>query len=128
MIPEFTNNCSKKDYLNRIDNNGFLILIAVVDKRIVGFKIGYDRYKDGSFYSWLGGVVPNYRKKRIATKLTKLFEEWSASEGYTKIIIKTRIKFKAMINLLLKEGYSLKQLISKTECENTRLIFEKKLV
>ena len=33
----------------------------------IGFKVGYER--DGYFYSWMGGVLSDYRKKGVAQNL-----------------------------------------------------------
>ena len=38
----------------------FLINIAFDDTKVVGYKIGYEIDKD-TFYSWVGGVDPQYR-------------------------------------------------------------------
>ena len=43
----------------------FLILLASDETRVVGYKIGYEE-RGTEFYSWLGGVDPNYRGQGIA--------------------------------------------------------------
>jgi len=69
-IPEFSSgNYDEAAYLQRLSNTQYLILVAEKDQQVVGFKVGYDRYQDGSFYSWLGGVLPEYRKDSVATQL-----------------------------------------------------------
>ena len=54
-----------------------LSLIAEIENQSVGFKIGYDRFKDGSFYSWMGGVLPEFRKKGVASALADFQENWA---------------------------------------------------
>jgi ribosomal protein S18 acetylase RimI-like enzyme len=44
-----------------------LILVASIQKMLLGYKVAY---KDGQdLYSWMGGVLPEYRKMGIAKKL-----------------------------------------------------------
>ena len=87
QIPEFSDPISIDDYRERIKDHLSLILVAY-DKDIpVGFKIGYDRWEDGSFYSWLGGVLPAYRNQGIARnrpqqKILKDFVRHMEEDGH----------------------------------------------
>ena len=42
--------------------------VALDDKKVVGYKIGYALNRE-QFYSWLGGVDPEYRNLGIALTL-----------------------------------------------------------
>ena len=57
QIPEFDILKESWNYQECLFNKKNLILVAKVDDRIVGCKVGYDRYEDRSFYSWLGGIT-----------------------------------------------------------------------
>lgn len=48
----------------------FLILVALDDNRVVGYKIGYQD-RQTRFYSWFGGVYAEYRGKGIASELMR---------------------------------------------------------
>lgn len=54
--------------INRTDHEFLVILTAKVLDIPVGFKIGYGR-KDGEFYSAKGGVLPNYRRRKLAERM-----------------------------------------------------------
>ena len=89
-----------------------LLLIAEVAGEPAGFKFGYARYDDGSYYSWLGGVTPEYRGERVAQALLEAQEAWVAERGYTGIYVKTLNKFVGMRVLLAKNRYDLVSLES----------------
>ena len=77
QIPELENPHPKEVYENRMKGKKHLILIAYVEEEMVGFKVGYDKFEDGqNFYTWMGGVLPDFRKKGIADALSKKQETW----------------------------------------------------
>ena len=128
QIPEFSDPISIDDYRERIKDHLSLILVAY-DKDIpVGFKIGYDRWEDGSFYSWLGGVLPAYRNQGIARNLATMQENWVKLKGFNRVVIKTRNRFRAMIQFLLKTDYKLVKVEPQEDIRENRLIFEKTLI
>lgn len=86
--------------------NGSLF-VGYVDDQPAGFKAGYDRYQDGSYYSWLGGVFPDLRRQQVAQNLLDAQEAWVRSQGYTGIYVKTRNRFVGMRIFLAKNGYDL---------------------
>lgn len=53
-----------------------LFVLAYNDNKLVGFKIGYP-YNTSTFYNWIGGVNPMFRKQGIATQLSILQEEYA---------------------------------------------------
>ena len=127
-IPEFSSgNYDEAAYLQRLSNTQYLILVAEKDQQVVGFKIGYDRYQDGSFYSWLGGVLPEYRKDSIATQLANEQEKWALASGFDTIRLKTRNRFRAMLIFALKNGFLIENIEIKETVENNRIILRKLL-
>src|SRR5699024_4713173 len=99
---------NSKDDLNKklIDKKSGLTLICYLDNKIVGYKIGYE--KDGStFYSWLGGVTDDYRKKGIAQKLMDEQISLVKSKGYQKVQTKTSNKWKSMLILNIKNDFQI---------------------
>lgn len=83
-----------------------LILIAYVDKKPVGFKIGFEQ-TESFFYSWLGGVLPDYRKKGIASELMKKQHQWIAEQGYKFVETRTRNRYRSMLILNIRHGFSI---------------------
>ena len=59
-------------------------IVALLDGRVVGFKLGFcDRPE--RFYSWMGGVHPDFRRRGIARELMRLQAQRSIRVGYTRI-------------------------------------------
>ena len=81
------------------------LFIAEIDGELAGFKAGYDRYQDGSYYSWLGGVVPAFRRYGVAQSLLEAQEAWASESGYNGFYVKTRNRFVGMRIFLAKNGY-----------------------
>jgi len=128
-IPEFSNNIYEEiDYRQRLFNKQYLILVAVNHQEIIGFKIGYDRFQDGSFYSWLGGILPAYRKDGIALRLAMEQENWALKRGFQSIVLKTRNRFRNMLIFALKNGFSIEDIEIKENIDDNRIILRKNLI
>ena len=100
-------------------------IIAYYNNNPVGFKIGY-QYNTNTFYSWVGGVLPEYRKKGIANNLAKLQENWALQNGFKKLRTKSMNKFKPMLILNLKNGFDIIQVYT-NEKGQTKIVFEKEI-
>lgn len=124
-IPEFAVTFNKNNIDERLNNSG-IILVAYHDKKPVACKIAYNRFNNGSLYSWLGGVLPEYRRRGIATLLNSELEK-IAKESYQSIVFKTRNKFKPMIHFGLKNGYEIIGFEEKQNINEHRIILKKKL-
>ena len=124
-IPEFENPYSQDDYQKRLSGKRCLILIAEYEGKPAGFKVGYEM--DEHFYSWMGGVLPDFRRKGIADKLADFQENWCRENGYGKIRIKTRNKHKNMLHFLLKNNYKIVDIIRRKNSAENRIILEKEI-
>lgn len=123
-IPEFEQPYQFEEYKKRLKVK-HLILTAEIQEKPVGFKIGYERNDDSSFYSWMGGVLPEFRKQGVAEQLADYQEKWAKENGYYFIRLKTRKKHKAMIAFSLKRGFRFTGEILKIPDEETRIWMEK---
>ena len=85
------------------ETENHLCLVALDGERIVGFKLGHSR--QGTYYSWLGGVEPEYRGLGIGSLLMKSMKDWCRSHGYAQIQTKSMNQFPDMIRLNLKHGF-----------------------
>jgi len=126
-VPEFDDPYKIPEYSKRLDSTTHLILTAYDDHNPIAFKIGYQRHSDGSFYSWMGGVLPNYRRKGIANNLADHQEAWAKKNGFNSIRIQTREKHKAMLALAINRGFQITNRIEKTPNFNTRIWMNKPL-
>jgi GNAT superfamily N-acetyltransferase len=83
-----------------------LLLVAYDGKQPVGFKLGYAE-SESTFYSWLGGVHPEYRRQGIAQDLLTMQEDIMRKSGIKLISFRTYNRFPAMIELGKRNGYHL---------------------
>ncbi len=127
LVPEFESIHNENDFKHRFEGNRFLILIAYCGEEPAGFKVGYDRYKDGSFYNWLEAVLPRFRRKNIAQQLLNVQEKWANENGFNSIKVKTRNKFPAMLQFLIKNQYLISTIIEKDDIHEHRIFLEKSL-
>ena len=126
-VPEFDDPYVIPEYSNRLYSTTHLILTAYDDHNPIAFKIGYQRHFDRSFYSWMGGVLPNYRRKGIANSLADHQETWAKKNGYNLIRMQTREKHKPMLALAINRGFQITNRIEKTSSSNSRIWMNKPL-
>ena len=126
QIPEFEKPYQKEEYEKRLKNCKHLVLVAYDKNTPVGFKIGYEREK-GSFYTWMGGVLPKYRKHGVAKELAKKQEAWAKEQGYKLIKLKTRNKYKSMLQFAISSGFNITCVEEINDVENYRILLEKKI-
>lgn len=126
-IPEFPGKTSLDFYTERLKHRLFLALVAEKDGELLGFKVGYQSDTPNSFYSWMGGVRPEFRKYGIAEALADYQENWAKEKGFTSVFFKTRNRFPAMISLGLKRGFKIMEVIAKGGVDDYRVVMMKKL-
>lgn len=126
-IPELVDPHPAQEYYQRLAGKMSLILVAYVDNNEAGFKVGYDKFGDGSFYSWMGGVVPAYRKNHIAKSLADTQETWALANGFNSIVFKTRNRHKAMLLFAISNGFSVMSVEEKPDVDDYRILLKKPL-
>lgn len=127
-LPEFDPLFSPGYYEEKIKDKSPLILVAKVDGKLAGCKVGYDKFKDGSFYSWLGGVIPEYRRLGLAKELALRQEAWALQKGFESVKFKTLNRHKKMLTFALNHGFDIYNLKPKDELENYRIELIKHLI
>jgi adenylate cyclase, class 2 len=125
LIPEFIDPYSEQVYQERVGGKQSLILIAECKGKLAGFKTGYEN--EDHFYSWMGGVVPEFRHRSIARELAVFQEEWCKENDFKIIRMKTRNKHKNMLHFALSNGFSIIDTEKKPDASNNRISLEKKL-
>lgn len=100
-----------------------LLLIAYDGERPIGFKLGYVDSVT-SFYSWLGGVHPKYRRQGIAQNLLTRQEDIVQKSAIKQISFRTYDRFPAMIELGKKNGYQL--IRSEPDGDDVKHYYEKR--
>lgn len=103
------------------------MLIAEADGQPVGFKLGYAA-EDGSLYSWLGGVLFAHRKTGLAQRLLEAQEAWAGAHGFAAVTVKSMNRYPAMLRLLIRNGYQIRQVEHFGDPARERIQFSKGLV
>ncbi len=94
-----------KQYFDRLQHvNKPFIIFAKFDDTLIGCKIGYQTSHD-SFYSWIGGVHPDFRRQGIAQNMMQLQIDWCIKNGIHVIRTKTLKRNMPMYALNFKHGY-----------------------
>jgi len=127
LLPEFEQKSSKENLAQRLKNRKSLLLIACENDKPIAYKLGYE-LSSKEFYSWLGGVVPDYRKRGVATKLREAQESWAIENGYSSISVKSMNQFPAMLQLLIASDYQITGYEDNGTLESSKIKFSKKLV
>ena len=73
---------------------------------MVGFKIGYAQTRQ-RYYSWLGGVHPDFRRRGIAAGLMEQQHRWAAAAGFTEVETGTTPDNAAMLQLNQRFGFEM---------------------
>ena len=126
-VPEFGEVYRKEAYNRRLSDRLHLILIAEVDGALAGFKVGYQSDIPGILYSWLGGVLPEFRKAGLALAMAEKQEAWARMQGFQTIRFKTRNRFVQMLHFGLSRGFQIVGFEKKGEVADYRILLEKQL-
>lgn len=124
-IPSFEAPPERAEYEKRLLGVPHLILVAYEAGQAAGFKVGYQR--SGYFYSWMGGVLPHFRRRGIAKALADYQEEWAKQNNYFSITFKTRNQHKAMLLFALKNGFDIIDFEEKESVATNRIWLRKAL-
>ncbi|WP_253701924.1 GNAT family N-acetyltransferase [Bacillus sp. FJAT-27445] len=98
---------SNDDLLAKMgDKPKLLFNLALDGQMVVGYKIGY-KLEPTKFYSWIGGVNPEYRNHGIAATLMDQQHSYLKEHGYSSIQTKTMNKWRSMLILNIKNGFDI---------------------
>ncbi len=126
LIPEFENPAGVETYRYRLEGRDHLIVLAETDEPC-GFKVGYAREGDGTFYSWMGGVLPDYRQNGVARALANEMEHYCREQQYTHLRMKTRNEHKAMLQFAVRNGFYITGMKAYPDPMKSRFLLEKRL-
>ncbi len=124
LIPEFHEPHRAAEYEKRLSDVPHLILIAKINEKSAGFKVGYER--DGYFYSWMGGVLPQFRAKGVAKTLLIEMENWAKTQNYPHLTFKTSNKMRSMLLFGLRYGFDIIDFEKREPESESRILLRKK--
>lgn len=91
------------------------VITAMIGTKVIGYKLGYP-LDNQKFYSWLGGVDPNYRKRGVASRLMEIQHQHLKKNGYNVVQTKTMNKWRNMLVLNIRmDLMSSKRILMKTD-------------
>ena len=107
IFSEFTEPWSKEKIAQTVQNmSGCHLIFAYQDNKVVGFKGGY-RHSGRRFYSWLGGVLKEFRGHGIAKEMLILQHQYAKEFGYEVVETRTKNRFKNMLIANIKFGFQI---------------------
>ncbi len=123
QIPEFEPWYPLEKWQKRLSGKSVIVLIAKEKDNPIGFKVGY--VVEEHFYSWVGGVLPEYRRRGIARKLAEVQEEQVRKAGVHLIRMKTRNRFGEMLRFALSRDFYIADVEKKGEPQDWRITLYK---
>lgn len=102
------------------------IMVAVVERRPVGFIIGFE-LTPTTYFSWLCGVSADYRRAGIATQLMQAQQAWAQQREYSILRFECQNQHRPMLQTAITEGFDLVGIRYDTDSANNVVIFEKDL-
>ncbi len=127
LVPEFSNLYLEGTYQQRIEKREHLLLVASISQQLAGFKAGYASDKSDYFYSWMGGVLPAFRRIGVAKALAEFQEKWAIDKGYSHIHMKTRNMHQNMLLFSISRGFQITRVEAEDTIRENRIYLEKKL-
>jgi GNAT superfamily N-acetyltransferase len=101
----FTNIDSDK-FNSRMALPGLFTTLAFTHDNLIAFKVGY-AVESKIFYSWIGGVLPQYRGQGVAQVLMERQHNWCRQNGFEQVTTKTMNRWRNMLILNLKNGFDI---------------------
>ena len=103
-----------------------LALFASSQGVCCGYKIGF-HHSPEIFYSWIGGVAVNHRRRRIATLLMETQHAMVKAMGYKFVRTSTKNKYREMLLLNIKFGFDVTGVQKKLREKDLSIVLEKEL-
>jgi GNAT superfamily N-acetyltransferase len=104
-----------------------LTLIARMDKKPVGFWIGFE-LKPGMFYQWLGAVLPDVRRHGVGRQLQEAQQAWAKDHGYDYIRCECMNHQREFIHFAIAMGYDIVGIRWDSTHADNLIVFEKNLL
>ena len=103
-----------------------LMMVASLDDHAVGFFVGFE-LKPSVFFSWLYGVLPEFRRVGVASQLMEAVQEWAMQQEYASIRFECHNQHRPMLHLAIEQGYDVVGIRWDPDRGSNLVIFEKVL-
>ncbi len=102
------------------------MMVAMIEGMHVGFIIGFE-LMPSTYFTWLCGVLPDFRRARVSTQLMQALFAWSRDNDYSILRFECRNQHRPMLHVAITEGFDLVGMRYDTFTANNVAIFEKEL-
>jgi GNAT superfamily N-acetyltransferase len=103
-----------------------LMMLARVGDRPVGFFLGFE-LKPLVFFAWFYGVLPEFRRKGVASQLMDAVHDWARNNEYDSIRFECHNQVRPMLHLAIAVGYDIVGMRWDPDRGDNLVIFEKVL-
>ena len=113
----------RRRYMGR---HNVCMLVGIVEKTHVGFIIGFELMPN-TYFCWLCGVLPDFRRAGVATQLMQGLEAWAFEHHYHTIRFECQNQHRPMLHVAITEDYDLVGIRWDPAMAQNVVIFEKEL-
>jgi len=103
-----------------------LRMVARIKDEAVGFFLGFE-LKPTVYFTWFYGVVPEYRRLGVGSRLMEAVHEWVEQNGYEAIRFECYNQHRAMLHLAISREYDIVGIRWDASRGENLIIFEKAL-
>lgn len=103
-----------------------LNLIAEVEGRPIGFSCGFE-LKPSTWFNWLIGVLPDFRRAGIAAQLSEAEQAWAADHGYSLVRMECHNQHRPVLHMAISQGFDVVGVRWDSERHSNLVIFEKEV-
>lgn len=123
FTPPITEETLRRRFLGR---HNVCLLVAIIEDRHVGFIVGFE-LTPVTYYCWVCGVVPDFRRAGIATQLMQGQLAWAKEHHYDLIRFECQNQHRPMLHVAITEGFDLVGIRWDSATAHNVVIFEKEL-
>lgn len=113
----------RRRFLGRYNS---LVMLASLDERPVGFFLGFE-LKPSTYFSWLFGVLPEFRRVGVASQLMDAMHQWVAEHDYSTIRMECQNQHRPMLHMAIQLGYDVVGIRWDPDRGHNLVIFERAL-
>jgi len=103
-----------------------LLLVAQLEGRPVGFSAGFE-LKPNTFFNWLVGVLPDFRRQGIASQLMDAQSAWALEHGYSLIRFECHNQHRVILMFAISHAYDVVGIRWDSDRGDNLVIMEKRL-
>ena len=106
--------------------HNILQMLATCGEKTLGFFLGYET-KPSTFQAWFYGVLPDARRRGVASQLMEAAHRWANEQGYRTFRVECYNSHRPMLHLSIALGYDVIGLRWDSDRKENLVLFEKNL-